>query len=65
MQYERLENVHFTPNTIRDYMYTLLQSHRSRYSRCSGHWIITILGLVLGCWTLHFHRLYQKWSQQV
>ena len=32
---------------------TLIQGHRSRYSRCSGHWIIIILGSVLGCWTLH------------
>ena len=27
----------------------LIQNHRSRYSRCSGHWIIIVLGLVLGC----------------
>ena len=32
---------------------TLIQGHRSRYSRCSGHWTIIILGLVLGCWTIH------------
>ena len=32
---------------------TLIQGHRSRCSRCSCHWIIIILGLVLSCWTLH------------